>query len=320
MKTISPILSAILFAMIISSCGGSSSDTEPNKVDVLTTGWTKTKLTTDGIRDIFFVQQTGYATTNMGIFKTTDGGASWNKVHAGSSFVNIGMGNTTTASFVTGIDMRIISTHDGGATFDTVTVADSRNISDVFYVNPTTAYAVGKHVWKTVNSGVNWTKVGNLTDNPNAYLSMHFISDQVGWMTRDASLMKTNNGGVTWTAVTVPGMNFSSTGNVFFVDANNGFASDQVSVSKTVDGGITWTKIFPTPATPSPGTSYIDLHFINAAVGYIAVGDIYKTTDGGVTWSKVVTFADDGIIEIHFTDATHGWAGSATGAIVKYAP
>jgi len=45
---------------------------------------------------------------------------------------------------------------------------------------------------------------------------------------------------------------------------------------------------------------------------------IYKTTDAGTTWSVVVALVSASIMEIHFTDAGHGWACCADGDVLRF--
>lgn len=47
---------------------------------------------------------------------------------------------------------------------------------------------------------------------------------------------------------------------------------------------------------------------------------IFKTTDSGNTWTKVVAVASSTpyLMELHFTDANHGWACGSNGMILKF--
>ena len=106
-------------------------------------------------------------------------------------------------------------------------------------------------------------------------------------------------------------------GSVHFADNNTGYISDANSVNKTTNGGSTFFKIY----TPS-SSYYHDLHFLSPQVGYLT-DQLYilKTVDGGINWVKEVTLAPDSgieLIELHFTDASHGWAGGSAGYILRY--
>lgn len=127
-------------------------------------------------------------------------------------------------------------------------------------------------------------------------------------------LFKTANGGINWQEVAIPDIkgNLSS---LFFYDADNGYISNYGNIVKTTDGGNSWNIVFT-------GFLYGDEYFITKNMGYFnSVKEIYKTLDGGATWTKEVQLGknkNEGIIEMHFTDANHGWACGATGFILKY--
>jgi photosystem II stability/assembly factor-like uncharacterized protein len=55
--------------------------------------------------------------------------------------------------------------------------------------------------------------------------------------------------------------------------------------------------------------NWTDIQFIDSDTGYVCYKKkLYKTTDGGDNWQPVVSMENDKLIEIYFTDATHGWA------------
>ncbi|HEX2629044.1 MAG TPA: hypothetical protein VHM26_08535 [Chitinophagaceae bacterium] len=318
MKT-SIIIATALSAILFSSCGGGSSDVEPpnnTKPDTLTAGWTRQNLGTSfQFGDVFFVGQTGYACASQAIFKSIDGGATWLPFRFSNNYINVGMGSATNMSVAGHI--KIISTQNGGTSFDSTTVAAS--VSDVFYGSATTAYAVSKDVWKTTNSGTTWTNIYS-TPSAGIYSTLHFINDQAGWVINGSGLIKTTNGGTNWQPVTLPaGFDFSYVYSIYFVDANNGFVWDKKTLYKTTNGGTNWTAVYNSPFVSEQ--LYHDVHFVDVNTGYITDKTwILKTTDGGATWNKVVAVPNNSVIELHFTDATHGWACGMGGMILRYAP
>ena len=287
----------------------------PLSVDTLSTGWRKvTVASLPSAADIFFINNTtGFVCGSNVICRSTDGGNTWQKVYqsAAPQFVNIAMGSATNAVFVTnGGPQKMFVTSDGGNSFDSVVIADN-SISDAFFVSPTVAYAIGQKCWKSTNGGRNWTSLFDLSSG--GYKSLHFLNEQTGWCAGTGGVFYTSNGGVNWTPQTVSGFSFNATGNVYFVDANNGYISDETSVGKSTNGGGTWTKVYTFDG------GYHDLHFITPLSGYVTDGySIFKTIDGGASWTKVVRVASFGIIELHFTDANHGWATGGAGYILKY--
>jgi len=71
--------------------------------------------------------------------------------------------------------------------------------------------------------------------------------------------------------------------------------------------------------TSTLSNTYHDIHFVSPQIGYITDNKlILKTTDGGATWTKEVAMANSRIVELHFTDPNHGWAGADHGIILKF--
>lgn len=314
------IFPGLILLILFFSCKKDDSPQDQNNPsggtsDTLSAGWSKKVLKTTLI-DIFFINNTGFAIgSTSGIYKSTDGGNNWTMVSSAlsSSASNIGMGSETNAAFTIG-PQKIMFTQNGGASFDTVTVSDM-SISDVFFVAPSIAYALGNSLWKTTDGCSHWTKLYDFsTTNKGTYQTLYFLDEQTGWAARPEGLFKTTNGGVDWQAVSTGGkFDFQYSGVVFFVSPNHGFVADENSVGASVDGGANWNKVYS-----GTGGTYHDLFFLNDNVGYMTdLQYILKTTDGGLTWAKETVVPGVRFFEVHFTDANHGWA-CGDGVVLKY--
>lgn len=320
----------ILFILIVFCLAACSKDNDADLsqelVDTVSTGWSEIQLpTSNTVSDIFFINNTtGFAIAGNSIFRSADGGNNWQKVYnAGLSLTNIGMGNTANAIFTsfpsygTGVSSSLIfSTSDGGLSFDSVQVADL-DVQDAFFVNQTVAYAAGRNTWKTTNAGKSWTSVSSFGGPVGGDLrSLYFLNEQTGWVT-GYGLFKTSNGAITWDNISATtGMPFGGIGSIFFVNNNVGYITDPQSVHKTSNGGTSFTKVFS-----SRGQGYHDIDFVNAQTGYLTDRNhIVKTTDGGQNWMTEVFLKETVLVEVHFTDATHGWACGEAGLILKYEP
>jgi len=288
----------------------------PAEQDTLAAGWSKKSLSgCPTFFDIYFINNTGFVLADSSIYKSTDGGDNWNKIISGAApgsyNNNLGMGSEMNVAFAVSPN-KIISSRDGGVSFDTVVVSDVA-ISDVFYVDTLTAYAAGRSIWKTTDGGSHWTK---LYDFPGTatYQTLFFLDDQTGWIVRKDGLYKTTNGGVNWQLVNTGNQfNFYVDGVVFFVNVNHGFVADTTSVGVTTNGGTSWNKIY------TGSKNYHDLFFLNDNTGYMTDNRyILKTIDGGTTWTKEASIPGTVFFELHFTDANHGWACGSGGTILKF--
>ena len=305
----------ILILPFFFSCKKNNGTSSNNPVDTLGTGWNKVNFVDPaGLQDIFFVNNTGFTVSTTNIYKSVDGGNNWTRLNeTAPSFTNIGMGSETNAAFVVAPRF-VLSTHNAGASFDT-SLVDDYSLTDVFYVDSVTAYLAGRGIWKSTDRGVHWTKLYTFTTDSTGYKALYFLNDQQGWVVRRDGLYATTNGGVNWNKITTTGFNFTNYGSVFFRTPTIGFIADDHSFGITNNGGLSWTTTF----TGTPG--YHDIHFVNENVGYLTDNHrIYKTTDGGNTWKSEVYVAAGSLLELHFTDANHGWACGSSGTVLKFGP
>lgn len=155
------------------------------------------------------------------------------------------------------------------------------------------------------------------TPSPRFYKTLYFVDEINGWVSVSTGLYKTTDRGQNW--VKIDSDLFSWTiGGIFFHDANTGYISNKNNILKTEDGGASWNIVYTDTQEVA-----IDIHFVTRNLGYFNTQkSIYKTTDGGLSWSKEVRFRQEGgnsgAIELHFTDANHGWASGSIGTILKY--
>ena len=245
----------------------------------------------------FVNSKIGYATggerftANYGIFKTIDGGTTWQLTYSIATtddiitlkFYDANLGYAYRSS------VGMLKTSDGGATWSSSTLIDQ--IFSISFINPSTAYAVGDHgvVYKTTDAGINWvwTSPGNRIYAHNLY-SQYFFNEMTGFVTGDRGrILKTTDGGVSWHAHSPFYEDITA---LSFANPTTGYVSNGVNIYKTTDAGETWSFIFSIGTTWGQTRDFNNSIFFNADTGLFTANynaHIYKTYDGGDTWKVI---------------------------------
>jgi len=236
-------------------------------------------------KDTAWVSMLDNNTGGGAIYRTNNGGTSWNK--------------QVSATFAS----------PNGST-DFIYMFDKNN--GVCVGDSNTGYW---EIYTTLNGGSNWTRVssGNIPANTIAEAgfenSYSIIGTTIWFGTSNGRVYKSINKGANWTVATT---GLTSVTRVAFKDANNGVATDGFLLNKTTDGGATWT------ALTFSGTLYeTDLKFIPGTVGtYISVGSTALgastngssySIDNGNTWTNIDLLDHSSVA---FLNSTTGWSGS----------
>jgi photosystem II stability/assembly factor-like uncharacterized protein len=212
----------------------------------------------------------------------------------------------------------ILSTTDGGATWNSNASGSTLWLYSVFFSNSTNGFAVGAYglIVASTNGGVNWTtQTSNTTYTLNG---VYFTDAMHGCAIGDfGTILKTVDGGINWTTVhTNDAYAFQA---VQFIDASIGYAAgDFGTILKTTDGGDNWTQ-------QNGATDYIHAMFFKDADHGYCVGDngsYFTTADGGANWTETTIDSDYLMEGIFFaTDDTgyicgYDW-GTSSGLILK---
>lgn len=250
--------------------------------------WTKFtfSLPSATIIGCYFVSETtGWIGGDMGVMKTTDGGANWSFQTGPEGITKLYFLDANTGWAV------------GGGDGVTPTWGD---------------------IYKTTNGGTSWTKTSKTTEWARFY-GVQFVDASYGWAYAEVNglLVGTTDGGATWNTLINNSTNLIR--GIYFKDRTTGWFCGRSNTSglsfKTTNGGANWTNI-----GGQLNFALSSVRFVSDLVGYVTSGPtVMKTIDGGVTWTADFTgTVGFGSSSMHFVDANHGWAVGEGGLIVRY--
>lgn len=158
-------------------------------------------------------------------------------------------------------------------------------------------------IWKTEDGGKSWNQTYIVTDSSELWQprSIQFSDFKNGWILGAKVLLKTNDGGNIWEKSVLP----DEFDKVYFSDAKNGwgFSVSSNKLFKSGDGGITWTLF------QKQENAYLkDVIILDENNGWLIGTELFvkkndsetffkllvlKTTNGGKTWSKLKSFQSE---------------------------
>jgi photosystem II stability/assembly factor-like uncharacterized protein len=216
----------------------------------------------------------GNALRGGGVFKTTDGGESWNTVNSGLP--------------TGGVLALAINPQDPGTIY-AIAQGNPQNTGGVF---------------KSTDGGASWTVVNTGLDGNAYFVSTLAIDpqnpDTVYAFGNDSGIYQTTNGGANWTSVgygmTAPGYGRNADTVIALAfdprDSNIIYAGASVGIFKSTDGGISWSAVKSRLITDANGPLVISALVIdpqNPDTVYAIWPDtgVLKTTDAGASWTAV---------------------------------
>ncbi|MGY5875998.1 MAG: YCF48-related protein [Candidatus Thorarchaeota archaeon] len=220
---------------------------------------------------------------------------------------------------------------------------------------------VGKVVWVTarqgllysVNFGTTWNFLP-LGSELDAFRSIHFFNDTLGWAGSNIGVYKTDDGGVTWQQASRWRFGGNPRG-IHFINPQDGWILGSEGIYHTSDGGEIWVMrhnrggwnfffISDTEAwavgdsmlthmvdgatwveQPLPEDSYnrppymSDVQFLNQTHGWIGSlrPQIAHTQNGGIDWYEQSVSRETSIMAVYFINESLGWAIGWDGYIFR---
>lgn len=264
-------------------------------------------------RDAFVGLACGTLQNHRGIFKTTNGGTSW---QLKSSFTtNDVLWWNENVALATGSTSVYRST-DAGESWSVYGSGISTGLLELERIDNTTLAGVsGKgDVWRSTDEGLTWRQVFDGPGDLPASWSLHFVDAQHGWVVGQSGfIFASDDAGLTWRQVNngcgvqIQGMEFL-TDNFGIAVGHNGY------VFRTTNGGRWWEvqKLEVTGQIFGRDESLHGVSIIDSGFAVVAGpgGTVFRTYDGGVSWQSVgfPVLPDSFWIEdVKFTSRTNGW-------------
>lgn len=262
----------------------------------------------------FFDASNGLVVGLYGLmYRTTDGGVTWSQVTngCGVQVTDLEMRDSQFGMAV-GQNGYLWRTTNGGARWEVGKLEvtgqvflrdESLNAIDIVDADFAVAAGPGGTVFKSMDSGRNWTSIGYPSLSGEFSINdVAFIDSQRGWIAgqnygygSSENLYRTFDGGYSWTQVDLGPAPWVS---IEFVDPAHGWLSAVGALAlRTTDGGTTWQEM-PLP-TYWTSVTISRMRFADTEVGWVAgwYGYLAKTVDGGATWQLRTVAADD---EVYF--------------------
>ena len=370
MKRLTPIslIPLLLIAFTATSCddmlSSNSGAPDPTEPDTTTKqrfsgSWTLQQSgTMQDLEDVHFInEQTGWATGNDVLLKTTDGGVTWEPQE------NLDL-NMTGVHFTDSLNGWAVGgnviqhTEDGGETWQRQGQAlleekldnPKEYLRGIYFATPDSGWAIAdgasgriSTILSTCDGGQTWhvqyesDQELERGDMSKGLDDIFFLNAKEGWAVGEAQpvtgpggsppaskpfLLHTTDGGQTWTSeISEPVLGGWYLTEVFFLDQQHGWMIGR-HPSITDQG-------YPDPplsSTNDGGETWNaqvldaagDVQFVTPDVGWVVGSTIVHTTDGGQTWEEQEMPTDQVLNTVDFVNECNGWAVGTEGTIAHY--
>lgn len=259
--------------------------------------------------------QVGFLGSRDFVYKTTDGGNTWVKMHDNPAYSILDLYAVNENEIWTcQTNGFVFYTLDGGNQWQEADPAIiNSNRTNAIYANEQgNVWVAGKYVslLHSADNGGHWSD-----QIPNAKGTMyrpHFFNEDIGLAgSSEGVVLRTSNGGGSWEKIQL-----ATTENFFAVQMVTAEAmiigSSTGRVFGSLNQGDTWTMIGENLGQVA------DLHAFNlqSAILINESGMIYKTDNGGAQWNAVYAGPDDILMGLDFVGEQAGWACGHNGKIL----
>ena len=252
------------------------------------------------------------------IYKTTDGGITWNVLGISNLTNKITKIIFVNDNFFIGVGGKgtVIKSIDGGKTWEVKNIGDSLDLKTVYSAMNGSLFAAqwsGNEIYKSTDRGETWT-----TPTVEGFLiychDFAFISNEIGYGVGEP-VIKTTDGGDTWVSVS---LFLSFIEAIKFVSKTVGYIFNTGEIAKTMDGGNTWQSQYKIDNYYMSNSRFLDLAVWNENIVWAAGADIIvKTTNGGLTWHEQPFSPYHYLLKIQCVDSLICFAIGFEGAFYK---
>ena len=251
----------------------------------------------------------GNGCSSVGVFQSTNGGASWSAVNTGLPdypYVSalIIDPNTPNTLYV-GTRSGVFQSTDSGATWSAVNAGltdPDGNVLRVYTLaidpsTPSTLYAATERgVFRSTNSGATWSAVNTSLTNHDVF-TLAINPTTTGTLyagTNGAGVFQSTNSGASWSAVNTGDLSGGLV-NVLAIDPSTPstlYAANEIGAFRSTNSGASWSAINTGLTNLAVRALALDPH--TPSTLYAGTGDgVFKSTNSGATWTAINTGLTD---------------------------
>jgi hypothetical protein len=233
------------------------------------------------------------AASGNGVYKSTDGGATWSGLNTGANFVQALAINPQTPNIIYGAArgpfFGIIKSVDAGATWSQTSLSGASMALAIDPVTPMTIYAsTFSGIFKSTNSGATWQPANTgITSNGLPVVVIDPSNTATVYAAGSNGVWKTTNGGGNWSPIN---SGLTSATNSLAVDPSTPstlYAGTFAGVFKSINGGSSWAPMNTGLTTLVVTSLLVDPSSSSIVYAGTTNSKIFKSIDGGATWTTV---------------------------------